>query len=254
MRRWLITLLAVTWAVASSALAAGTTVQVFAASSLTEAFEDLARRFEALHPDIDVVLTFAGSQTLRLQIEQGARADVFASADERHLRALVDLGDVAEADPFARNELVVIVPLDNPAELETFADLARARRIVLGTERAPIGAATRAVLAAAAERLGEPFAAMVREHVVSEESNVRLVRAKVELGEADAAIVYRTDALASNAVRTIPIPDEVNVSTLYVIGRVERSPVAAAADLFIAFVGSPEGRMLLQGRGFVVAP
>lgn len=253
-RRFLRPVLAVALLVGSFGAAASTTLQVFAASSLAEAFEDLAVAFQARHPTITVQLTLAGSQALRLQIEQGADADVFASADERHMLALVELGDVETCDVFARSELVVIVPQGDAIGIETFADLPKAERIVVGNENVPIGAYTRAVLENARQRYGEAFTAAVWQHVVSEESNARLVRAKVELGEADAAIVYRTDALASDAVRTVEIPAEVNRSSVYVIGRVERSRRADAAGLFIDFVLSAEARALLAARGFVAPP
>jgi len=236
------------------AAASGVTLQVFAASSLTEAYEDLARGFEARHPNVAVQLTFAGSQALRLQIEQGADADVFASADERHMRALVELGDVVTSFVFARNELAVIVPLDDPAGIETFADLPEADSIVIGVESVPIGAYTRTLLENASAAYGAAFAEAVWQRVVSEESNVRLVRAKVELGEADAAIVYLTDAAASDAVRTVAIPAEVNVASAYYLGRVERTPRTEAADLFLDYVRSPAGRAALAARGFVVDP
>ena len=162
------------------------TISVYAASSLTELFEALESSFEASHPSTDVALNFAGSQVLRLQIEQGAPADVFASADLRHMDALVTSGRIAAPRVFAHNELVLIVPLDNPAGLESFSDLPRATRLVVGSQAGPVGSYTRAVLAAAGTQLGEEFEATVTGNIVSEESNVRGVRAKVELGEADA--------------------------------------------------------------------
>lgn len=252
--RWWLAVALVAGLLLPHAAAADVTLQVFAASSLTEAFEDLARGFEAQHPDVAVQLTFAGSQALRLQIEQGADADVFASADERHMQALIDLGDVATSFVFARNELVVIVPLDDPAGIATFADLPNAGSIVIGAENVPIGAYTRTMLENASAAYGAAFADAVWQRVVSEESNVRLVRAKVELGEADAAIVYLTDAVASDAVRTVAIPFEVNLSSAYYLGRVERSARAEAADLFLDYVRSSAGRAALAARGFVVEP
>lgn len=236
------------------AVAAGTTLQVFAASSLTEAFEDLARDFEAEHPEIAVRLTFAGSQALRLQIEQGADADVFASADERHMLALTELGEVAASFVFARNELVVIVPLDNPAGIEHFADLPEAGSIVVGLESVPIGAYTRTLLENAAQVYGAAFFDAVWSKVVSEEGNVRLVRAKVELGAVDAAIVYATDAAASDGVARIAIPAQLNVRSAYTLGRVDRTSRADAAVLFLEYVRSPAGRAALEARGFLVAP
>ena len=225
-------------------------LSVFAASSLTEAFEDLERGFEAAHAEIDVTLAFAGSQVLRLQIEQGAAADVFASADERHMLALVDAGLVDHGEVFATNELVVIVPRDAPDAITRFADLPSAQRIVVGTKAVPVGKYAAEMLDRADAVVGEGFAARVHAHVVSEESNVRLVRAKVELGEADAAIVYRTDAVASDRVRIVDIPAEINVRAKYPIGTVASSTHAKEATSFIAYVRSPDGRTTLQQHGF----
>lgn len=227
------------------------TLSVFAASSLTESFEELERAFERAHPQLDVQLAFAGSQILRVQLEQGARADVFASANEDHVRALSDIGLVADSEIFAVNALVVVVPLDNPAAIERFEQLPRARRLVIGSPEVPVGAYTRALLERARASLGPSFVDQVRARVVSEESNVRLVRAKVELGEADAAIVYRTDAMASTRVRAIPIPKELGGRTGYRIATLARSDELAAARDFVALVRSPAGQEILARHGFV---
>jgi molybdate transport system substrate-binding protein len=224
-------------------------VSVFAASSLTDAFGELAQSAE-----LEVAPSFAGSQVLRLQIAQGAPADVFASADRRHMDALVEAGLVGDARVFAHNELVVVVPPDNPAGIEAFEDLPRARRIVVGDPNVPVGRYTRRLLVRAAERFGDGFVSAVRARVVSEESNVRLVRAKVELGEADAAIVYRTDAAASERVRVVPIPDALNVRAEYLIGVVSASERPERAARWIAHVEGDEGRRTLSAHGFVPAP
>ncbi len=226
------------------------TLQVFAASSLADAFREMETAFEAAHPDTDVTLVFAGSQVLRLQIEQGARADVFASADRRHIESLRRAGLVAAYGEFAGTELVVIVPPDNPAAIESFGDLVRARRLVVGTENVPIGAYTRELLRRAGARKGSGFESAVLDRVVSEESNARLVRAKVELGVADAAIVYRTDA-APGRVRTIAVPGWANVRAAYLMGPVAGSANPEGAERWIRFVASPAGREILARRGFV---
>ena len=227
-----------------------TPLRVFAASSLTEAFQEMAEAFEAAYPRIDVVPVFAGSQVLRLQIEQGARADVFASADQRHLEALARAGLVTGSRVFAGNELVVIVPRDNPAAIAAFADLPRARRLVIGTEHVPAGAYARAALKRAATRHGADFEAAVLGSVASEESNVRLARAKVELGVADAAIVYRTDAVPGR-VRVIPLPRGVNVRADYLMGTVTGTANPAGAELWLDFAASQAGQDILTRRGFL---
>ena len=226
-------------------------LNVYAASSLTDAFTEIERAFEAAHDGVDAALTFAGSQVLRLQIEQGAPADLFASANPDHARALRDARLLGGVRPFAVNELAVIVPLDNPAGIESYGGLTAAERLVIGTENVPVGRYTRAALRRSAAALGAEFEATVLSRVVSLENNVRLVRAKVELGEADAGIVYRTDAVASTRVRTIPIPADLNEHAEYVIGIVTNGDAAEPAERWIAFLLSPVGRTILGEHGFL---
>lgn len=221
-------------------------VSVFAASSLTEAFEALEPEFEAAHPGSDLELTFSGSQVLRLQIEQGAPADVFASANPEHVDALVRAGRIADARAFAINHLTIIVPPDNPAAIARVEELPNASRVVLGNEEVPIGRYTAAML----ERVGEGFSARVGAKVVSRESNVRLVRAKVELGEADAAVVYRTDV--SPGVRAVEVPSAHDVPAQYTLGVLTDAPHPSAASAFAAYVLSSEGRAVLTRHGFDV--
>jgi molybdate transport system substrate-binding protein len=229
-----------------------TKLDVYAASSLTDVFRDLEPVYERAHPDVDVSLTFAGSQVLRLQIEQGADADVYASANAEHMQALVDEGRVREGKVFAHNELVVIVPKDDPAGIESFKDLPKASRIVLGAENVPVGRYAREALALGEGAYGPGFQESVMAHVVSEETNVRLARAKVELGEADAAIVYLTDATGSDRIRIIRIPGDVNVRADYLIGVVTGSDLPDEAEDWIDLITSSQGRAALTARGFVV--
>lgn len=221
-----------------------TPVVVFAASSLTESFEALERAYESAHPAIDVQPTFAGSQVLRLQIEHGAPADVFASADAAHMDALADR--VEQVQVFAHNELALIVPKDSP--LRRFDELERARRIVVGARTVPVGRYTRLLLERAETTHGETFVGVVRAAIASEETNVRLVRAKVQLGEADAAFVYRSDL--NDEVRAVPIPDELRVGADYPIAIVGRGEHRAEAMAFVAFVRGAEGRDILERHGF----
>lgn len=226
------------------------TLVVFAASSLTESFGALEQRFEAAHPGVDVVLSFAGSQVLRLQIEQGAPADLYASADPAHMEALAAAGLVRAPRTFAHNRLVVAVPRTDPAGIERFEALPRARRLVVGTAEVPVGRYTRALLEDAALRYGRPFADSVRAAVVSEETNVRLVLAKVVLGEADAAFVYATDAAASGAVRIVPVPEGLGPVAEYRIATVTGSAHPDLAHAFRALLDSDEGQRVLSAHGF----
>ena len=225
-------------------------LRVFAAASLTDAFREMETAFEATYPGTDVGLVFAGSQVLGFQIEQGAAADIFASADHSHIESLKRVGLLSGYRRFAGNELVLIVPPGNPAAIESFADLPRAERLVIGTEHVPVGAYAREALRRAGMRLGTEFESEVLSRVVSEESNARLVRAKVELGVADAAIVYRTD-VAPGRVRAIPVPSGANVRANYMMGTVTEAANPAGAALWLDFVESPAGQDILARRGFV---
>jgi molybdate transport system substrate-binding protein len=224
---------------------------VFAAASLREAFGELGQRFEQSHAGTKVLFNLAGSQELRIQIENGAPADVFASADQKHMQALVDGKAAAGPKVFARNEPVLVVPKGNPAGIGELKDLPRAKRIVIGVPEVPIGAYTLRILDAASKEYGSDFRGNVEARVVSRELNVRQVLAKVTLGEADAAIVYRTDAATSKQnVEVIPIPADLNVLAEYPIAILTRAKQPALAGEFVALVLSPAGREVLAGFGF----
>ncbi len=224
---------------------------VFAAASLREVFQTLADGFEAKHPGVKVRLSFAGSQELRVQIEQGAKADVFASADARQMHALCAQKLAGEPRVFARNLPVVIVPAANPARLASFVDLPKAQRIVVGTPEVPIGAYAEAVLTRAERVYGAPFRTGVLAHIRSRELNVRQVLTKVSLGEADAGIVYQTDARsAQDKVTAIAIPDAVNNLADYPIAVLSAAPRPELAQQWIATVLGGEGQRVLREAGF----
>ena len=223
---------------------------VFAASSLTDAFNTLEKGFEAAHPEADIALSYGGSQVLKLQISEGAPCDVFASADESHMQELVQAGRAEPSQILAENELTIIVPPDNPAKIGTLKDLTRAQRFVIGAQNVPVGAYTRQLLARTRESYGAAFEKDVLSHVVSEEANVRLVRAKVELGEADAAIVYNTDA--SDKVGRVSIPPELNVRARYPIARIVKAPQPELARAWVDYVLSTDGKVQLRARRFLV--
>lgn len=226
-------------------------VTVFAAASLREAFTELGRKLESTHPATHVVLSFAGSQTLRAQIEQGAPADVFASADERQMNALAAADRVRAPRIFVNNELVVVVPRAKAATLRTLADLPKAERIVVGAPEVPVGAYTTRMLDKAGRALGKEFRGSVEANIVSREPDVRQVLSKVALGEADAGVVYRTDALtAGDKVAVLPIPPEYNVVASYPIAVTTSTRQAELARAFVDLVVSAEGSRVLEQRGF----
>ena len=204
---------------------------IFEAASLKDAFAKLAQKFEADHPGTKVISNAAGSQELRAQLQHGASADVFASADRKHMEALVADGLVHPPAVFACNEPVLVVRAALAATVKTFADLPRVDRLVVGAPDVPIGAYTAQILAKAASRYGGDFAARVEARVVSRELNVRQVLAKVVLGEADAGIVYRSDvaALPAGKVQVVAIPADLNVTAQYPISILKQAPQPALA-------------------------
>ncbi|HEX3275785.1 MAG TPA: molybdate ABC transporter substrate-binding protein [Gemmatimonadales bacterium] len=232
---------------------------VYAAASLTDAFGRLGRVFEAGHPGTAVRFSFAGSQQLALQLEQGAPADLFASADQRWMDYAKEKGLVEGETPvFARNRLVVIVPRTNPARIGKLQDLARrGTKMVVAAEAVPAGKYTREALAKLAGTSGYPggYEKKVLANVVSQEENVKSVVSKVQLGEADAGVVYRSDVTASVAryVTVLDIPDAANVIARYPIGVVKAATHAAAARQFIELVTSDEGQRVLQQHGLLPA-
>ena len=225
-------------------------VTIFAAASLRETFTELGHAFEASHPEAHVVFGFAGSQTLRAQIEQGAPADVFASADERHMTTLVSRGRVQAPRVLANNELVLVVATGKAALVKDLASLPRAERIVLGALEVPVGAYTRFMLEKARAGLGVDFRARVEARVVSREPDVRQVLAKVALGEADAGVVYRTDALAAANVAVVTLPVAYNVVAKYPIAVTTNAPQLELAKAFVELVVSAEGARVLRSKGF----
>lgn len=226
---------------------------VFAAASLTDAFTAIGSAFEQQNSGVVVKFAFAGSQALRTQIQDGAPADVFASASPAEMAALVDAGAVAPgaAQKFLSNKLVVIMPPDNPAGIRQLQDLARPGvKLVLAAEAVPAGQYARQSIARMSSAFGSDFQTRLMANVVSNEDNVKQVVGKVQLGEADAAIVYASDAVAAPKLLTLAIPPEMNVIAEYPIAPMARSANKALADRFIAFVLSPAGQALLQQWGF----
>jgi len=234
-----------------------TTVNVFAAASLTDAFGEIAKAFERAHPGVVVRLNLGGSQQLAAQIEQGAVAGVFAAADDRWMSELKDRA-LLDGDPatFASNRLVVIVPRTNPARIGRLQDLARGGvKVVIGADAVPVGHYTRQMLGNLSRLPGfDPaFARRVLANVVSEEENVKSVLNKVQLGEADAGVVYRSDVTPalSHFVRQFAIPDSANVLASYPIAVVKGGGPPDLARAFVAHVLSAEGQQALMRHGLI---
>jgi len=243
----------------ASAPQAGT-LTVFAAASLSESFTELGRLFEAAHPDVKVVFNFAGSQQLRAQLEQGASADLFASANTREMEALLAASLVAAGAPktFAHNRLVIIAPALNPAHILTLNDLGRPGvKLVVADPAVPVGQYTVLMLDAAAldAAFGAEFKERVLTNIVSREDNVKAVATKVRLGEADAGVVYSTDAggAAAQDLHLVSIPAAFNQTASYPIAALKGAPQPALAGQFMDFVLSVEGQSVLESFGFLPA-
>jgi len=229
------------------------TLTVFAAASLTDAFMEIGAMFEAANPGGSVTFNFAGSQALRTQIEEGAPVDVFASASGKEMDILVTDSLVTNDVPqiFLTNKLVVILPADNPAALTKLEDLAMPNiKLVLAAEEVPVGNYARQALDNMNSSFGTDFKDKVLTNVVSNEDNVKQVVAKVQLGEADAGIVYVSDAIAAPDLKTIEIPVDLNVIAKYPIASLTKSENAELAAKFIEYVLSTEGQAVLQKWGF----
>lgn len=230
-------------------------ITIFGAASLKAALEEARTAYEASHPGTTVAITTDSSAALATQIEQGAPADVFLSADVANPQKLIDRG-FASGDPvvFARNELTIVVPADNPAGIRSPADLAKpGLKIVTAGDEVPITKYAKQFVANLAALPGYPagFQAAYDANTVSREDNVGAVIAKIELGEGDAAIVYVTDARASTGTRSIPVPAEANVSASYAGVVVRESADLAAADAFLTWFAGPKGQVILARFGFL---
>jgi molybdate transport system substrate-binding protein len=224
-------------------------VVVFAAASLTGAFEEIASDLEAEEPGLDVLLSFDASSSLAAQIVAGSPADVFASADLAQVIAVEEEGLVDSWEPFARNRLQVITPADNPAGIEAPEDLARPDvTVVLAAPEVPAGAYARRFF----DDLG--LLDRVEANVVSNEQDVKDVLTKIRLGEADAGVVYVTDVTSDVAseVRMIDTPDIESARATYGIAVLTEGPHPEGGGLFYERVLSDEGEKVLSGFGFEI--
>lgn len=217
------------------------TLTVLAAASLTEAFEDLAEDFEAQHPDVEVEFSFGSSTDLAGQAADGAPGDVLATADEESMQVAVESG-VVDGEPraFATNTLVLVTPQGNPGDVESLADLAGSDWVRCADE-VPCGRLAKDLLG---------FNGVTAEPASLEE-DVKSTLEKVASGEADAGLVYATDAIsAGNAVETVVIPGAADWSTSYFLAPLDQADDSAVAREWAEYVLSSEGRASLSLSGF----
>lgn len=224
---------------------------VFAASSLTDAFNELAAAFEGQNSGVRVILNYGGSSQLTAQLSEGVEADVFASANAAQMQAVIETGriEVETAVLFVSNRLTIIVPSDNPAGIDSLEALARPGvKLILAVVGVPVRQYTDEIVGA----MSADFQTQFYNNVVSEEDNVRQVSAKIALGEADAGFVYTSDVTPdiANPVRQIAIPDTQNVVATYPIAPLADAANPELAQRFIDFVLSDAGQSILTGWGF----
>jgi molybdate transport system substrate-binding protein len=231
-------------------------ITVFAAASLTEAYNALAPAFTK-KTGIAVTFNFGGSDTLATQIKQGAPADVFASANNAQMKVVNDAGLVAGAPKtFAKNRLVLISPKGAAMKFASPADLAKpGAKIVLAAPTVPVGGYARATFGKLSGTAGYPadFPAAVEKNVVSNELDVKAVVTKISLGEGDAGVVYSTDVTSSVAPKldVLPFPSSVAPDIEYPIAALKNAPNAKGAQAFVDYIISPDGQAFLKARGFI---
>jgi len=216
---------------------------VFAAASLTESFTKLGKDFEAANPGATVKFNFAGSSTLANQINQGAPADVFASAAPANMKTVTDAGGAeGTATTFVKNQLVIAVGKGDPKAVKGLKDLENPKvKVALCAKEVPCGAAAHKAMAAAGVKITP----------VTEEQDVKAALSKVKLGEVDAALVYRTDAkAASSAVDAIEFPESSGAINEYPIVTLKSAPNPTAAAAFVAFVQTEPELTVLTDAGF----
>jgi molybdate transport system substrate-binding protein len=232
------------------------TLKVFAAASLKASFTEIKSKYEAAHAGVTISYNFDGSQILENQLANSAPADVFASADQLYMQKASDSGLVGSSQIFAKNKLIVIVPRDNTARIYTLKDLAnKGVKIDVADPSVPVGQYGLQVLDNLSKypSYGPAYENSVKANVVSRETNVEAVVQKVQLGEADAGIVYQTDvtpAIASK-VSVIDIPDNFNVVAEYPIAITKHTANANDAQTFVRYILSSDGQAILAKYHFV---
>ncbi|QZY54038.1 molybdate ABC transporter substrate-binding protein [Crassaminicella profunda] len=226
-------------------------ITVFAAASLTESMEEIVNQFEKENPHVKVNLHLAGSSQLRVQIEQGVKADLFLSANKKHYDALKNKDFVLEGKHFLSNSMVVMFPKNNPAKIKTLKDIEKTCKLIVAQEEVPAGQYARQIIHSLAGELGKKYEEKVLANVVSNENNVKQVVNKVVLGEGDAGIVYKSDITKNikDKVNIVEIPVEHNVEAAYWMAVVKDSKENKDVQEFYEFL-LKEGQGIFEKYGF----
>lgn len=231
-------------------------VTVFAAASLTDVFNDMATSFTQANPNAHVTYSFASSGTLTTQLSQGAKADVFASADQTTMNTAKNAGTIIGQDqPFAQSSLIVITPTANPAHVTTLKDLANPGvKVVTADTSVPIGQYTQTMLQKASQdaSYGSDFQSQVQANIVSQQTDDRQIVAAVQLGEADAAVVYATDVTPTTQgqLNSFAVPAAFNTVVVYPIA-VAKGDNTPGGQAFVAYVLSSQGQAVLANWNFL---
>jgi molybdate transport system substrate-binding protein len=239
----------------SGASGASVDLTIYAASSLKAALDKMKPTYEASHPGTTLTVSTDASSALEAKIEQGAPADILLSADTSNPQKLVDKGlTVGSLTNFAKNKLTVITPKDNPAKIQTPADLAKSGvKIIAAGDAVPITKYATQLVANLAKQPGYPanYVAAYNANVVSKEDNVSAIVTKVATGNGDAGIVYVTDANGKATLTTIDVPSDANVIATYAGVVVKPSPNPDAAAAFMTWLAGPDGQAILNSFGFL---
>jgi molybdate transport system substrate-binding protein len=232
---------------------------VFTAASLTGAFGEIGQLYKN-ETNIEVAFNFDGSQALRTQIDNGAYADVFASANKKQMDAVKNGGLMNNSSIviFTRNKLALIIPKDNPADIGNLSDLAKpGLKIVMGTKDVPVGDYALQIISRLGNdsAYGPDYETKVLANVISQETNVNYVVTKVALGEADVGFAYVSDITEdmTGKLDRIDIPDEYNINASYPLGIMQESKYPAESQKFMNLAMSEEGKAVLKKYGFMSA-
>ncbi len=231
----------------------GATLTTFIAANFTDANDELVEEFEGQREGMQVESNYAGTQVLFLQLQQGASADIFLSADLDYAEQAQEEGLINSFSEVSQNEEVIVVPSGNPAGITGLEDLGtKPVELVIGVDTVPIGKYTRQIFENANEGYGSDFSENVMDNVVSEETNTREVAQKIALSEGEAAVIYRTDVTPSieDSVEVIEIPEEYNVKAFNYVGVTADAPNPELAQDYLDFMLSPEGQEIMQEFGY----
>lgn len=252
-------LYATAWATSAETAASGTAAAVpeklvaFVAANATDPFNTMIASFAKAHPGISVQASYAGTQVIQTQLEQGAPDDIFLSANLSHAEVLMKEGLVRQFYAISKDHEVIVVPKANPAGIRTLEDLGtKPVKLVIGVPNVPIGQYTRQIFKQANRAYGSDYSNQAMSHVVSLETNVKQILQKVALGEADAGIVYVTDVSAEfkNQVTIIPIPSSLNVTSTNYVGVATHATYPDIAQEFVDYMRSPNGQAVFSKYGY----